>query len=152
MKYILITLFNVITFAVGGPKHFQVAYPQEIACITQGVDGVQTLAIWCGGRVNQTDCSEAQKRVVSAIIWDGIKLSDVCSPVPLVIDPSVRHNNMAFISKFFAEKGDYTKFSKIVTRSGLRQACNSQPHRIMVSVERPALHTYLISRKIPSRL
>lgn len=125
----------------------------QTECLGTHQNGNQMLRAWGKGKNKATALENARKTAVSDVIFKGINSgSSECSRKPLLNEVNARERYESFFNSFFAEGGDYMRFSSLADEkrnSRLKSSSKDMENwGAVVTVDRAGLRQYLIDEGI----
>ena len=125
----------------------------QTECLGTHQNGSQMLRAWGKGKNKATALENARKTAVFDVIFKGINAGNSeCSKKPLLNEVNARERYESFFNSFFAEGGDYMRFSSLVDEkrnSRLKSSSKDMENwGAVVTVDRASLRQYLIDEGI----
>jgi hypothetical protein len=111
----LLVVFFISSFSANetfAQKNLAGNYDMESECLGAEMDGSQTLKAWGFGRNRGDALSQAKKNAVRDVLFKGIRNGKAgCNVKPVVFDMNALEKYEDYFNKFFADGGDYEKFT-----------------------------------------
>ena len=118
----------------------------ETTCLSCNETGV-TVQTWGKGKYKESALKQCRKQALRDIIFKGITLGDQnCLRKPLVTEVNAEERHRSFFSKFFSDKGNWSRYAILDEKQESRKVSkNSEVENwsATVKVDIVALNNYL---------
>lgn len=152
----ILFLISVVLFSCSPQNQVAGNYNFKTECFGIGLDGSQTVKAWGNGRNRWDAIEQAKKNAVNEVLFKGIyEGKQVCEKRPILTEVNARQKNEAYFNKFFADKGEYTKYISLnderidskLSRDRL-SARKSVTHGVVLRILRAELRQKMIEEGI----
>ena len=118
---ILLAVMTAFIFAGCGAKRSQAYYDQPSVVLSSTSEGTYVIRVQVRAKDAVVAFSEAQRKVVREIIFDGVKAgnSGVSDLKPLCFDMNAREKYEDYWNVFFSDKGAWRQFTSYKDRRAI---------------------------------
>ena len=115
---IILAVAAMVLFAGCGAKRSQAYYNQESVVLSAHGDGTYVVRVQVRAKDGVVAFTEAQRKVVKEIIFDGIKAGNngVQDLKPLCFDMNIREKYEDYWNAFFSDNGPWKQFTSYKDR------------------------------------
>lgn len=137
-KFLLISTLAWLLVACSGIEvvtHTSSFYDMETECLGKNMDGLQTLRVWATGNDKNDALTQAQKKAVYEVVFNGISAgAGECNAYPVVDEPNARKEYEDYFDRFFSDSGNYKKYVNIANKDKDAMSAYKSGGRIQFSI------------------